>query len=231
MALKAATPRTCSIDGCDQIHSGRGLCAVHYVRAREKGELPPLPPRRTKQRCIYEGCEKWRVSHGYCAMHWRRVQIHGDPSIVLKSGRQRAGRLTTLKSGYLMAYEPEHPLATKSGQLLVHRKVLYGLIGPGAHPCRECGKIVAWGDPSKATRLEVDHLDSDRQNNDPANLAPSCHKCNDGQALRRRTRCIHGHDFTPDNTYVGPNGSRRCRACMRDMDRRRVRRKKPTHPQ
>lgn len=29
----------------------------------------------------------------------------------------------------------------------------------------------------------------------------------------RKTHCIHGHEFTPENTYVFPSGYRQCRAC------------------
>ncbi len=37
----------------------------------------------------------------------------------------------------------------------------------------------------------------------------------------RKTHCIHGHEFTPENTYVAASGRRSCRAChnrtMRDF--------------
>lgn len=29
----------------------------------------------------------------------------------------------------------------------------------------------------------------------------------------RKTHCIHGHEFTSENTYVAANGDRHCRAC------------------
>ncbi len=32
----------------------------------------------------------------------------------------------------------------------------------------------------------------------------------------RKTHCIHGHEFTPENTYVPRPGVRHCRACARD---------------
>jgi hypothetical protein len=36
------------------------------------------------------------------------------------------------------------------------------------------------------------------------------------------TQCIHGHGFTPANTYVNPNnGKRACRTCYRTYDLRR----------
>jgi hypothetical protein len=97
---------------------------------------------------------------------------------VKRSGKPRSGKPTLMKSGYLILYDPEHPLARKSGQVLVHRKVLYDTIGPGEHPCHLCGRTVAWGLP-RPDRLDVDHLDGNRQNNELSNLAPACPPCND----------------------------------------------------
>ena len=37
----------------------------------------------------------------------------------------------------------------------------------------------------------------------------------------RKTHCIHGHPFDEENTRMEPNGSRRCKTCARDIDRRR----------
>ena len=34
-----------------------------------------------------------------------------------------------------------------------------------------------------------------------------------------KTHCANGHEFTPANTYVRPNGSRDCRACKRQAKR------------
>lgn len=195
---------------------------MHNTRLWRTGTTDE-PDRITRQRCVFPGCDKWRDSHGYCSTHWRRVKVHGDVNVVLQGGpRRRPGHQSVTKGGYLQEYAPDHPLATKSGGMLVHRKVLFSELGPGSHPCHHCGRVVTWGLKSKRERLEVDHLDSNRQNNDPANLVPSCNRCNDGQANRRRTHCVHGHEFTPENTYIYPaDGSRRCRECMREQDRRR----------
>jgi hypothetical protein len=38
-------------------------------------------------------------------------------------------------------------------------------------------------------------------------------------ARAARTHCIHGHEFTDENTFVRRDGSRICRACKRDRDR------------
>lgn len=36
-----------------------------------------------------------------------------------------------------------------------------------------------------------------------------------------RTHCIHGHEFTSENTYIYPSGARECRTCQRAHDRKR----------
>ncbi len=33
--------------------------------------------------------------------------------------------------------------------------------------------------------------------------------------------CTHGHEYTPENTYITPMGHRRCRTCNRDQQNRR----------
>lgn len=82
-------------------------------------------------------------------------------------------------SGYVVkANQKGHPLADTQGKLFEHQYVLYNKIGPGEHQCHHCGRSVRWRDPEWAHKLCVDHLDWNRVNNDPANLVPSCMKCN-----------------------------------------------------
>jgi len=49
-----------------------------------------------------------------------------------------------------------------------------------------------------------------------------------GPAPRRaaQTHCMHGHEFTPENTYIKPNGCRRCKECTRAASRRAHARKR-----
>ena len=44
-------------------------------------------------------------------------------------------------------------------------------------------------------------------------------------SLARRTHCKHGHEFTPENTYVKGGGARACRKCMARRQREYQRRK------
>lgn len=86
---------------------------------------------------------------------------------------------------YVSVYMPEHELASKSGLVFEHRRVLFEEIGPGTHPCHWCERPVTWG-----VDLHTDHL-GDRLDNDPQLLVPSCRPCNSARArglLERRLR-------------------------------------------
>jgi hypothetical protein len=66
--------------------------------------------------------------------------------------------------------------------------------------------------------LELDHLCRVRHCINPAHLEAVTHLEN----VNRRvipgpvTHCIHGHEYTPDNTYTYPGGKRVCRICKND---------------
>jgi len=113
---------------------------------------------------------------------------------------------------YRYVKRPGHPLAPKSGQLPLHRVVLYDKIGPGPHPCHGCGAEVNWSSARTGQgALIADHLDGDKTNNDPSNLAPSCHPCNTRRA----------YDAALGDCYITlPSGHRKkavertCGACQ-----------------
>ena len=71
--------------------------------------------------------------------------------------------------------------------------------------------------------MELDHLCRNRACVNPDHLEVVTHKQNllrglgVGSMNAAKTKCIHGHEFTDENTRrspIGPNGNRRaCRAC------------------
>lgn len=78
---------------------------------------------------------------------------------------------------------------------------------------------------------EIDHVRergcAHRHCVNPAHLEPVTHRENllrgSGFAATnaRKTQCIHGHELTPQNTYVRHTGWRGCRTCKRAGDARR----------
>lgn len=65
----------CSVEDCNRDSTARGLCLMHYKRARTAGTLPE----KTVLRCSVDGCARKYTSAGYCDMHRSRFRRHGDP--------------------------------------------------------------------------------------------------------------------------------------------------------
>lgn len=117
---------------------------------------------------------------------------------------------------YRVRYEPGHPLAFNAkGQVSEHRAVLWAKIGPGEHPCHWCGTTVQWcfgrrQGSRPADELNTDHVNSDRRDNRPENLVPSCFRCN----VKRSPRSVQD-----DELYViikgrrNRAGGRTCQHC------------------
>lgn len=67
--------------------------------------------------------------------------------------------------------------------------------------------------------MTVDHLCFNTSCANPDHLRLLTHTDNSkNQRSALATHCIHGHEFTPDNTYIKPgfrNGRRQCRTCQR----------------
>lgn len=108
-----------------------------------------------------------------CKMHYHRQYRHGSVHARAFSTQKQPN------SEYRRVYRPGHPISGKRGMTYAHRVNLYDKIGPGEHGCHWCGKTVSWDGLVKAgDKLEVDHLNNDKTDNDPANLVPACRSCN-----------------------------------------------------
>lgn len=55
-----------------------------------------------------------------------------------------------------------------------------------------------------------------RDRSDYIQLCPSCHRKMD----LSKPFCKHGHLYTPENTYLSPNGWRNCRVCLSESKKK-----------
>ncbi len=82
---------------------------------------------------------------------------------------------------------PDHPIAPKSGHVLIHRKVLFDKVGAGEHPCHWCGRMLIWGTIGPRDGYIIgDHLNGSPSDNSPENMVVACTQCNSQRARTGR---------------------------------------------
>lgn len=225
-----------------------GRCYQRIRRHGEAGDptvvLPPGTPANDSPMppCAFPGCAKpARARTGersrWCPMHYRRVRLWGDPASVLKI-------IGSAESQYRAKVGPPDLNGCRPWLGKVDNRSGYGVFSYTDPDTRRKVTISAhafgWGlsggeIPRGRTR-SLDH-----RCHDPAMCAggPDCphRRCQEPTHLRvvsqrentlrsnnpmavnaRKTHCVHGHAFTPENTrvYLRDGSPRRaCRACAR----------------
>lgn len=66
-------------------------------------------------------------------------------------------------------------------------------------------------------RHEIDHTCRNRACGKPAHLEAVTHAENVARAAALVTHCPRNHAYDEENTYVSPQGKRKCRTCTRDQ--------------
>lgn len=89
---------------------------------------------------------------------------------------------------------------------------------PNELPCADCGHVWSPGE----RRHEYDHHlgYSPEHHYDVQSVCTLCHAKRDS-GKKAQTHCVHGHEFTDENTKYRANGTRECIACRRRIDRDR----------
>lgn len=113
----------CSIDGCQRNKSARGLCAFHYKKAWQAGELEihPLVERATE--CTVGRCYKPVHGQGLCEKHYRQRTRGHEPG-------QPYDRTSPIRpDGYRMV-----PIPGTNKKMLEHRWVMIQHLGRDLFP-------------------------------------------------------------------------------------------------
>ncbi|MFW9223256.1 NUMOD4 motif-containing HNH endonuclease [Corynebacterium striatum] len=166
--------------------------------------------------------EKWRPIPGWEGYYEvsNTGRVKSLPRIITRKdgfemkirGREIKG--TTTPSGHkrvTLSRVGEEPTGA-----LIHRLVLEAFVGPCPDGFEGC------------------HWDDDPSNNNLSNLRWATHRENMDDRVRNWTVCRNGHEITPENVYVKPNGQRSCNICRlkqkREYNRRIYKPKPPRKP-
>lgn len=164
--------------------------------------------------CSIADCDSPVLARGWCNVHWKRWKRHGDPTAggerrVLDPVVRLLSRIEKTESCWLWCGQVSNKgygvVCLDNRKQPAHRVAYMLLVGP-----------IPDG-------LELDHLCRVPLCVRPDHLEPVTHAENQRRMGIARTHCIHGHPYTPENTYRAPNGRRRCRACAHQRDQGRVR--------
>ncbi len=189
----------------------RRWCSKHYNRWLRYGsvDLPEKPP------CLVEGCAGRGYKRGWCSKHYQRWSKYGSPTAI--EGRdvtpeQRFwSRVDKTETCWLWTgarAEGYAVMRLNGKQIKAHRFAYMLLVGP-----------IPDG-------MVLDHVVARgcrwRHCVNPAHLEPVTERVNilRGSSPPARAyqtgKCMRGHEFTPDNTYLDARGSRVCRRCGRE---------------
>ena len=181
-----------------------------------------------KGTCIVEGCERSVLVplRGWCSRCYQRWQRHGDPTIYVgpivgDDLRRFLSYLDHDAPGSCWIWvgsrtSDGYGQFKCDGRLVeTHRWAYKRLVGPIPRD-RELDHF-ACDNPPCCNPMHVRPV-TRRENALRGDTIPALHLA--------KTHCIHGHEFTPENTIRNRDGYRRCRECKRIEGREYQRRKR-----
>lgn len=210
------------MDGCVKMQSSSmRMCAMHYWRMRTYGttDAPPGRVYPTKAGCAVEGCGSPSFGRGWCSVHYLRWYRHGDPLFT----KTLAGEPAEVRFWQFVNKTDTCWLWTGFCDKNGYGRFKDGDVGHRAH--RWSYEHFVGPIPEG---LQIDHLCRVTGCVRPDHLEAVPAKENVRRTMpfrERKTHCIHGHEYTAENTLYErlPGGTlgRRCRTCRQAGDRAR----------
>ena len=151
--------------------------------------------------CKVPSCERKKHARGYCNAHYKRMKRSGRTEKLSRIQRFESHLVREDENGCWIWDKP--------------RRDGYGQFFGAAHRWSYEYHIGPIPDG-----LHIDHLCRNRACVNPWHLepVPLIENVMRGHGFyaqnARKTHCIRGHEFSPENTYVTPNGRRQCRKCL-----------------
>ncbi len=201
---------------------------MHYSRLRRRGDvetvLPPGVP-ASEAPCSAHGCDRRAIARGLCSKHWQKLQVYGDPLGGTDRGETPQARFWRKvdKNGPTPAHAPY--LGPCWVWTAAKIKSGYGVFRLNGRQQKAHRVAYAWANGAIPDDLVMDHLCRNRACCRPTHLEPVTDQVNVLRGISpfginaAKTHCVHGHEFTPENTGTQPakNGrtARLCRECSR----------------
>lgn len=172
--------------------------------------------------CTIDDCGRPYIARGWCTLHYQRWQRHGSAEWQPSTPEQRLLASIDKQPGGCWVWTGHRAgtddaygvISVDARRVYVHRAAHELWIGP-IPDGYQVDHVAARGCRSTLC-VNPAHLEAvtPEENIERSSGVAAVN--------RRKTHCIHGHEFTPENTRVNTKGHRECRACARIKEAKKV---------